>query len=579
MTTAPTDLDALRRDLKVGLDLIDDKHDLYCKRRDYYDGTRSEIAASKEVRKLINQADGERHPISLAHIPVDALADKIEFSGFATKDAGAKKLLDDLYDAADLEDEADDWTRKASYFGDYYVIADVTEETTAGAATPTGLNLTGSSPLTTVVIYDEQTQRVAQYGVKRWHEGKTWKALVYYDDVTVKLTTAALDTRDKPNLDDFTLDTDETDQGDGQSAYVAHLGGRMLVTHYAVDDKPYGRPVHEKAFGPQDAITKVSAVNLANVDGQGFGARYAIADPMAEADDDIDSDFGPDGPDTQVGDYSHSGLTGAVAPNVATRAGRIALLKGIKTVGEFTATDSDDFIKNLDWYIRVMATATRVPMFEFDPESGTQISGIARLRAEAPLTRHAKKVERAVGNGHKNLGDTILAVSGIDPKSAELSATFRPTEVMNDLEGMSLISAKVKAGVPIRQAFAEAGYTPEQVDEWFPKNEPNVSLDALQVLASALQSLGQAKTLGVITDEELAAMLPDVLTAARQEGQPLEGFVAKPAPTVPPVGAPGAPQLVPQEDGTLAPPKDVTPPSLAPFAARTAAAAAGALKA
>lgn len=566
MTTAPQDIVALRRDLKQGLDYIDGHHDVYCKRRDYYDGTRAEIAASKEVRKLINQADGDRHAVSLAHIPVDALADKIELSGFDASAADAKALLKKLYDDADLEDEHDDWVRKACYFGDYYVIVDIDEETETGTAT--SVNPTGSSPLSTVVIYDEQTQRVPLFGVKKWKEGKAWRALLYYDDFTVKLTTADL-SEDRPNLDDFQLEVDaDAEQGDTSSAFVAHEGGRMLISHYAVDDKPYGRPVHEKAFGPQDAITKISAVNVTNVDGQGFGARYAIADPMAEVDDDIDSDFGPDGPGTKQGDPSYSGLATATTSNVAAKAGRIALLKGIKEVGEFTATSSDDFIKNLDWYIRVMATACRVPMFEFDPESGNQISGIARLRAEAPLTRHAKKVQRAVSNADKNLADTILAVSGIDPDKAEVAINFRPTEVMNDLEGMQLISAKVKAGVPIRQAFLEAGYTDEQVDEWLPKGDPNISLDALQIVAAALQQLGQAKTLGVITDAELADLLPSILTAARNEGQPLEGFVAK-APT--PVAAPGTPNLVPQPDGTMAPPKGVTPPGLAPFAAATAA--------
>jgi hypothetical protein len=57
----------------------------------------------------------------------------------------------------------------------------------------------------------------------------------------------------------------------------------------------------------------------------------------------------------------------------------------------------------------------------------------------------------------------------------------------------------------------------------------------LTSLADALGKLGNAKTLGVITDDELRAMLPEILTAARNEGptvpaaDPLPGVVVDPA--------------------------------------------------
>lgn len=519
MTTAPEDFDRIIADLGRGLSFIDAHADQYIKRRDFYDGTRKEVATSDEVAKLLARSR-QPHTISLAHVPVDALVDKIELNSVkATGDAQADAFLAATFEAADLQDEADDWHTKAGYFGDYYVIVDIAEE---DEATGKALTVTpiGSSPLSTVVIYDKQTGRTPLYGVKRWQDGRSWRALVYYDDVTVKLVTDDLAEGAVPKPENFERDmlVDPDGRPIEGSERVAHVGGKMLIVHYAVDDKPYGRPLHEKAFGPQDAITKVSAVNLANVDGQGFGARWALADPMAEADDDIDDDFGTDGPTTKAGDKSWTGntepTTGAPAKS---KPGAITMLRGIKSVGEFAATSSDDFIKNLDWYIRVMAVACRVPMFEFDPESGAQISGIARLRAEAPLTRHAKKVARAMGSAHETLGDTIVAVAGFNPETAAVVATFRPTEVSNDLEGMQLISAKVKAGVPIAQAFTEAGYTPEQIEEWFPKGDPNISTDQLQVLAAALQQLGQAMTLGVISAEDVQAMLPTILTGVVRE--------------------------------------------------------------
>ena len=113
--------------------------------------------------------------------------------------------------------------------------------------------------------------------------------------------------------------------------------------------------------------------------------------------------------------------------------------------------------------------------------------------------------------------------------------TFNPSETSTDKDGLELVSAKVKAGVPLRQALREAGYTDELVLEWYPLDAPAISPETLASLATALQALGNARTLGVITDDELRAMLPEILTAARNEGpaipttaDPLPGVVTNP---------------------------------------------------
>jgi hypothetical protein len=530
MANAPEDLDGYLADLDRALKLMAEKEPGYREGQEFYEGTRAEIAASREVRRLI-QANADAHPISLAHIPVDVLADKVELASLTATDARASVILEAIVDENDLDDEADDWVRKACYFGDYYAIIDPSEEGDEGV---TALKLIGSSPLTTIRMYDRKDGRTALYGVKRWQgKAKRWHALMYYDDCTVKLVTE--DGRTTLDAKDFRLDVDDT--LDEASAIIEHEGGHMLIGHLAIDGKPYGVPVHTKAYGPQDAITKVSATNLSNVDGQGFGARWALADPMAEADDDIDDDFGTDGPGESA--TTKDGQTTATSGRVRSVPGAVAILRGIKEVGEFTATSSDDFLKNLDWYVRVMAVACGIALFEFDL-NGEQPSGESRRRAEGRSNKHARKIARAAGAFFRYLGDASLGVFGI---TAQVTVTFNPLETSTDKEGLELVGLKIKQGVPVPQALLEAGYTDEQVAGWYPPNEPHVTPELLTTLATALAALGNAKTLGVITDAELADMLPTILTAARGEGPapviedaPLEseteGMVTNPAEVV-----------------------------------------------
>lgn len=513
MTNAPEKLDDIQADLKRAFGLIDDKHDDYVAAFEYHAGTRHEVAASETVRKIIDRS-AEAHPISLAHIAVDAPFDKIELTAITSPDAAASAKLETFWLTNDIEDESDDWHRKAGIYGDYYVILDITETDANDVAT--AFRAVGSSPLSTVTVYSSKDQRTPLYSVKRWRHGRNAHASVFYDDVTVRLVAEGVG---ESTLDPakflYEYDLDENSSPVEGSERPVHAGDKSLVVHYAVDGKPYGTPVHTKAFGPQDAITKISAVNLTNVDGQGFGARWALADPMAEMDDDIDDDFGEDGPGTTGA--KRDGLTEATKTGrVRSVPGAISLLQGIKQVGQFDATGSDDFLKNLDWYVRVMAVATGVPLFEFDL-NGEQPSGEARRRAEGRLNRHVRKITRALANANVELGKLVLAVQGTE--GVEVNATFAPAENAMDKDGLELVSAKVKAGVPLKVALLEQGYPQSEVDEWFP-NDVGLSPELLTILAEVLAKLGNAKTLGVISDEELREMLPTILTAARGEAVP-----------------------------------------------------------
>lgn len=524
MTDAPEDLASAQRDLARALKIIADKATEYERRKAMYDGTAREYAASAAISKLIDDS-AAAHPLGFAHIPVDAVVDKARLQGFDAEGSAADELTR-LGDELGLIEEADDWLLRLGIFGDYYTIIDPTEEDDDGVATV--LRVSASSPLTTVAVYSARDSSRMLYGVKRWKSGEgsslRWSAVMYYDDATLMLETAD-GSGEEPKAEAFLplLDSD----GDPDSWRVEHDYGRPLLVHHRVGGKPYGEPLHAKAFGAQDAITKISAVNLATVDAQGFPARYALADPLAETDDDIDDDFGTDGPNTTAAD--RDGMTTATtgASRLRDLPGTIKLLRGIKSVGTFEAASPDGFLKNLDWYVRAMAVQTGTPLFEFDL-TGEQPSGESRRRASARLNRRVEKFTRAAGAGLVQLADTLLAVRGIDPEAARVVARWAPIETETDAEGMELVAAKVENGVPLRVALLEAGYTDEQVGEWVPDGAATLSPKAAALLATALRDFGQAETLGVISAAELAEALPYLLTGARGEGPSIDSPPAPP---------------------------------------------------
>src|ERR1041385_5811971 len=124
MANAPEDLQSVQRDLSRAFVLIDVQREKHTVGQEMYDGTRQEVAASRAIRDLIQRNDGDKHTLSIAHVPVDALFDRVELQGVTAEDEAANLVLTTVQDANDLEDEYDDWHRKAGYFGDYYVIVD-----------------------------------------------------------------------------------------------------------------------------------------------------------------------------------------------------------------------------------------------------------------------------------------------------------------------------------------------------------------------------------------------------------------------------------------------------------------------
>lgn len=525
MTHAPLTLTDVRRDLARALKLIGDMRPEYERRQAMYEGTAREYATSPALRSIIDKS-AEAHPLGFAHIPCDAVVDKATFQGFTATEDATKKRLDEIVDELDLSDDLDDWHTKLGYFGDYYAIVDPADETESGAAT--SLSVSGSSPLTTVAVYSKRDASRMLYGAKAWRsgegEGAQWSAILYYDDETLLLQTPE-GTGEGDKADAYSPLLDES--GEPDSWRVPHEGGRPLLVHYAIGSKPYGTPLHAKAFGAQDAITKISAVNLATVDAQGFPSRYALADPLADIDDDIDDDFGTDGPSTAAADQD--GLTTATsgASRLRDLPGTIKLLRGIKSVGTFEAAEPDGFLKNLDWYVRAMAVQTGTPLFEFDL-GGEQPSGESRRRASLRLNKRVEKFTQRVGRGHVALADTMLGALGIDAVAAGVGAMWAPIETETDTEGLELVAAKIANGVPVAAALVEAGYSPEDVAKWYPDGDEGAALTpkVAAELAAALADFGKAAAFGVVTEREIAAALPRLLTQARGEG-----VVAPPAPT------------------------------------------------
>lgn len=528
MADAPENMDDVVADLERGLGDLDKHRETYELRERYDEGKVDELIAHPALKALLAKYS-ERFRLNYAAVPVDARVDRLDLHALRTGDQTADdRLQADLWDANELDDDADDYHRKACALGDYYVVL---WPYPAGDEREGQVEVIPKHPTTTRILYSRENSRQVDFAVTRWQAGKDrWRVNLYYDDSVHEFVAERSDGT-KAEAYKY-VETDE-----GEPSIETHDYG-FNVFHFRPDRKPYGRPVNERAYGPQDGITKTVANMMASQDYAGFPQRYALVDPNAEVDDDMDGDFG-EGDTLEAIDSTTDKTKAAGESKLKSEPGSAWILRGMKGAGQFEAADPDAFLKPLDKFIRAIATLTKTPLRLFDSEGAGSAgdSGEARRRDDAPLTKHAAKLQGTFGQTWTSIADWCLSYWGLSTDKLEPEAVWAPAEVATDKEGMELVGTKILNGVPPREALLQAGYTPDQVDEWLPDGDVYALTPALiSSLATSLQALGQAKTLGSVSDTQIASVF------ARYVGERGAGSEPQP-PTPAPAPAPApAPQ-------------------------------------
>ncbi len=478
--------------------LLTDAEPAYTTAHLYYSGEIVERFDSRRLQRVLGKPGAWR--LNLAKTPVDAAADRLELLAVTVpNDDASTQRLGEIWDANAMLFEAPNIMRRACEFGDAFVL--VWEGAEEGDLPVINYLAPGCARM----VYDRDNPRKKRYFAHRWTEkdegGKTWERLnLWYADRLEKWQTKPGTLPEEPAS--WVPLTDE--EGD----YVfAHEYEQVPAFHFRTGT-PYGKPLHYDGYATQDAFNKLFASQMATVDFQVAPQRYGLKELGAEADDDFDLDEDDAFPeDSPVGVTAQQRDQSGHDAALRSGPGEFWDLKGYKGVGEFSAADPDAFLKPMGFYMRIMATLTTTPFEAFD-ESADEPSGESRRRKEAPFTKKVRDLQQMFASEWAALFSFALKVAGV--KDAKVDVRFAPAEVVSDAQGWATVKTKLEAGVPVRRALLETGYTAEQVDEWYPEGDENVlRVEDLAQVADILQKLGSAVALGLVTAEEARAMLPE----------------------------------------------------------------------
>ena len=508
-------------DLMEGLGELIEAIPGYDVAEEYYDGTRPEFFASHRMRQLLEQT-GTTFRLNYAKTPVDTLVERLEINDIVGGKDKPRKMLQALWEINQMDIESMDIMRRACEFGDAYALVwpddDIEEEFEEDPNDPdeeddntveldsTGINIFYNDPRTMRAIYDAENPRKMKFVIKYWQHRKTkgkevFRANLYYKDRFEKYITLAGKRVDDPQAWRRYIDT--FDENNEQVWPLPNPFKRIPVFHFRTD-RPYGVPEHKDAYGPQDAINKIVIAHLSNIDYNAAPQRYALSSDDLDDDDGDGEDFGA-GDTFTTDDDELEQLAEAVGPDrtqVRGEPGHVWFMKNVRTVGQFDAAGPEPFMGPLAVYVRAMAQVTRTPVHRFD-ESGNPPSGESLKIREQPFVKKVKYRQMSFGATWADLlGFILIILKDPDytvlnerlasvipptlPNEGPDSSNFNEGDLNNEEAAQpgritvswsnpaatddqltwDIVLLKRNAGVPVRQALLDAGYSKKQLDEW-----------------------------------------------------------------------------------------------------------------
>lgn len=514
-------------------------------------GDAKELFASDTVRAALMNSVG-LYRLNVAGMVISSRTDRMSISamrvmsGGKDSDEATARLEEEIWEPNEMALEIPGFIDKTCTYGDAYLIvwpkqAEEVDPDTGYAEERDGVDIFVNTPETMRVFYSSENPREIDHAVKMWTtKGDYLRVDIYYEDrleryVSVVKTDGGKvdwgsDSQFRPYADD------------GQEAVIAHEYG-MCVFH-ARTARPYGRPEHRDAYGPQNAITKLVASHMSSVDWAAFPYRYRL------------SKSGTTGADLNDWAKNPGQVPNPTSSKVDGKPGTMNKLTNTDAVGQLDAAPPATFLDPISQYMRYLASITKTPLDKID-QTGHPETGESRRAREASLIKRVDYLMLEIGSCLQKAAAHALTLLGVtDPK---VIVTWAPAEATDDTDFWTSVKAKQDAGVPRTVALIESGYLEPQVTKWAESTDEDTLTEQLTMLDSlgdVAVKLGQAVTFGSLTELQAQEIMGQFLPGGPLKDAPND--LEKPEPPAPVQLPPG--QVPPDPNAPDGPPAPPTPP-------------------
>lgn len=430
-------------DLQRAYSQLSAKQSRYAELWRYYDGDHPLVYVNQKLHEIFKGLS-VRWTENWCSVVIDALLDRIDLSGFTTKDETISAALADLWDEEDLALESEETHRSVAVTGEGFVIVEEDEE---GKVRP----FANPSHLCHM-LYRNDNPKVPGYAAKWWQDDeydRTHLTLYYPDRFEHYIANSKL-----AEVSDANAFAPDPETPVETNTYKA-----IPVFHYRLTRR---RPLGElkDVVTLQNANNKLFADMMVSAEFGAFKQRYVLGHPnsadlsaLKNAPNEIWKIPGGDGEGQNV------------------------------SVGAFDATDLTNYTNALDHIANRIAVLTRTPK-HYLLQQGGDPSGEALLAMEAPLVKKATKYTTHLGVTWRQAMAFALALNGTQIRPNDIEPVWCDPETVQPLTQSEIRKRNRAAGIPIRVQLKREGWSDEELAELDAEDDAQAEREARMAEAS-----------------------------------------------------------------------------------------------
>ncbi len=385
----------------------------------FYEGRHGLQYATERLRSQFDDLKA-RWTENWCAVVCDSLLDRLALKGFKLDDKAASDALETLWDSLDLSLDSDEVCRDVAVTSEGFIMVEKTDDQ---------VNVFANPPHLCHAFYREDNPRQMEFAAKWFDRDDKARLILYYPDKLIHYV-AEKKRSEVSEAKAFTLDPEFPD-GEEPNEYE-----RIPVFHYHSATKGGELP---NVIGPQNAINKLFADMMVSAEFGAWPQRYAI---MAS---------GTDASQLKASPKSIMKLFFDQETGPGT------------SVGQFDATQLENFYKAMDREASVIAVISRTPKHYLLQQG--DVSGEALIAMEAPLNRKAGKYAARLGVTWRQCAQFILELLGHTVDTNDIEPIWEDVRTVQPWTEAQIRKTNAEAGIPIETQLEREGWTDEEIAE------------------------------------------------------------------------------------------------------------------
>lgn len=407
------------RDLARAVSALQAKQGSCAQRWRYYDGDQPLVYVNQRLQHVFRHIDA-RWSENWCSVVVDSLLDRIQLKGFKCAEAGAQAALDLWWDEQDVSADAEDVAKAVAVCSEGFYVVEMGEDGIVHSFE--------NGPHLCAVLYSEADPKTPELAAKWWEAGKQTRLTLYYPDRLLHfVANAQRSDISGPNV--FMPDPELPEE---DNPY-----GVLPIFHYRRSKR--GPSELTNVIPLQDALNKLFADMMVASEFGAYRQRYIISEVEM--------------------DRSKLNASPAEMWNIPASDG-----EGQPTqVGEFGASETQNFINALDHIASRIAVITRTPK-HYLLQAG-DVSGEALLAMEAPLVKKASAYRSRLEVVWKHVAVFVLALQGYALDADAIECVWEDEHTVQPYTEAAIRKTNVEAGLPLATQLRREGWSEKELAE------------------------------------------------------------------------------------------------------------------